>query len=55
MAREVLSDFRILLGYLVNVLSIASEQEDAGTEQILKGYIKRIEKHHWMLTAFLAK
>jgi starvation-inducible DNA-binding protein len=55
MAREVLSDFRILLGYLVNVLSIASEQEDAGTEQIIKGYIKRIEKHHWMLTAYLAK
>jgi starvation-inducible DNA-binding protein len=55
MAREVLSDFRILLGYMVNVLSIASEQEDAGTEQIIKGYIKKIEKHHWMLTAYLAK
>ncbi|HEY9009083.1 Dps family protein [Ohtaekwangia sp.] len=55
MVREVLSDFRILLGYLVNVLSIASEQEDAGTEQMIKGYIKKIEKHHWMLTAFLAK
>ena len=55
MAREVLSDFRILLGYLVNVLSIVSEHDDAGTEQMIKGYIKRIEKHHWMLTAFLAK
>jgi starvation-inducible DNA-binding protein len=55
MVREVLSDFRILLQYMVAVVEVAIEQGDSGTEEMVKKFIHDIEKHHWMLTAFLAK
>jgi len=55
MIRDLLSDYRVLLQYLAAGVDIAAEQHDAGTENMLKGFIKKIEKHHWMLTAFLAK
>ena len=55
MVRDLLSDYRVLLQYLTAGVEIAGEQSDAGTENMLKGFIKNVEKHHWMLTAFLAK
>lgn len=55
MVREVLSDYRVLIQYLEAVIAIASEQNDVGTENMIKSYIKKIEKHHWMFSAFLAK
>ena len=55
MVREVLSDFRILLDYMIKAVDTASEQEDSGTEEMVKVFINGIEKHHWMLSAFLAK
>lgn len=55
MVRELLNDYRILIQYLEAVIGIASEQNDAGTENMVKSYIKKIEKRHWMLSAFLAK
>jgi starvation-inducible DNA-binding protein len=55
MMRELLNDYRILLQYMAAVIEIASEQYDAGTEDLIKSFIKKIEKHHWMLSAFLAK
>lgn len=55
MIRELLNDYRVLLQYLTAVIEIAAEQYDAGTENMIKNFIKKIEKHHWMFTAFLAK
>ena len=55
MVREVLSDFRILLQYMFSVIDVASAQNDSGTEEMVKVFIHRIEKHHWMFTAFMAK
>jgi starvation-inducible DNA-binding protein len=55
MVREVLSDFRILLEYLFKVVDVAADVGDSGTEEMIKGFIHQIEKHHWMLSAFLAK
>jgi starvation-inducible DNA-binding protein len=55
MVREVLSDFRILLEYMFTVVDVAADQGDSGTEEMVKGFIHDIEKHHWMLTAFMAK
>jgi starvation-inducible DNA-binding protein len=55
MVRELLNDYRILIQYLEAVIGIASEQNDVGTENMIKTYIRKIEKHHWMLSAFLAK
>jgi starvation-inducible DNA-binding protein len=55
MVREVLSDFRVLLEYMFAVIEVAQEQSDSGTEEMIKTFIHDIEKHHWMMTAFLAK
>jgi len=55
MVRELLSDYTILLSYMYAALETASAQSDAGTENMVKAFIKKIEKHHWMFTAFLAK
>lgn len=54
MVREILSDYRILLQYMFNTVEIAGDQHDSGTEEMVKGFIKMIEKHHWMLSAFMA-
>jgi starvation-inducible DNA-binding protein len=54
MVREILSDYRILLQYMFNTVEIAGDQNDSGTEEMVKGFIKSIEKHHWMLSAFMA-
>jgi len=55
MVRELLSDYRILLQYLFAVVDVAVDQGDSGSEEMIKVYINNIEKHHWMLSAFLAK
>lgn len=55
MVREILSDYTILLKYMFNVVEVAVGQEDSGTEEMVKRFINAIEKHHWMLSAFLAK
>lgn len=55
MVREVLSDYRILLQYMFAVVDVAVDQGDSGSEEMIKGFINSIEKHHWMLSAFLAK
>ena len=55
MVREILSDYRILLEHMFTAVDIAVGQRDSGTEKMVKGFIHNIEKHHWMLSAFLAK
>lgn len=55
MVRELLSDYRILLQYMFSVVDVATDQGDSGTEEMIKVFINSIEKHHWMLSAFLAK
>jgi starvation-inducible DNA-binding protein len=55
MVRELLSDYRILLQYMFAVVEVAVEIGDSGTEEMVKKFINRIEKHHWMLSAFMAK
>lgn len=55
MVREVISDFSILIEHMSNVAEVAMEQHDSGSEQMMKGFVRKLEKHHWMLTAFLAK
>lgn len=55
MVRELLSDYRILLQYLFNCVQVASTESDSGTEEMVKVFISQLEKHHWMMSAFLAK
>lgn len=55
MVRELLNDYRVLLQYMSAAIDVAAEQNDSGTESMLKSFVKKIEKYHWMFTAFLAK
>jgi len=55
MVREILGDYMILLENMFEIVDIAVEQNDSGTEEMVKGFINTLEKHHWMLSAFLAK
>lgn len=52
MVREILKDYQILLEYMFNVVEIAIENGDSGTEDMIKGFITQVEKNHWMMTAF---
>ncbi|MCC5918263.1 MAG: DNA starvation/stationary phase protection protein [Cryomorphaceae bacterium] len=54
MVKEILKDFEILLSFMVDALEAAGEIGDVATEDLLTGYIKRTEKIHWMLTAFVS-
>ena len=54
MVREILSDYTILLDYMFKVVEVSAAQEDSGTEEMVKRFINSVEKHHWMLSAFLA-
>lgn len=52
MVEEILSDFEILLSFMVDAIEAAEEIGDIATNDLITGYIKRTEKMHWMLTAF---
>ena len=52
MVSEILKDYRALLEFMFNVVEIAIENGDSGTEDMVKGFIKQTEKNHWMMTAF---
>jgi starvation-inducible DNA-binding protein len=55
MVQEILSDFKILLECMFSIVEAAADQNDSGTEEMIKVFINNIEKHHWMLSAFEAK
>ncbi len=55
MVRELLSDYRILLQYMFDVVETAAKYSDSGTEEMVKVFINHVEKHHWMLTSFMSK
>lgn len=55
MVAEVLLDMRVLLTDMTEAVNVARENEDTGTEDMLTSYIKVLEKHHWMLSAWLKK
>jgi len=52
MVSEILEDYRILLEHMFQVVEIAIDNGDMGTEDMIKGFIKQVEQNHWMFTAF---
>lgn len=52
MVDQILEDYKILLHLLAEAVDIAGDMADSGTEEMAKKFIKKIEKHHWMLSAF---
>ncbi|MEM7110313.1 MAG: DNA starvation/stationary phase protection protein [Bacteroidota bacterium] len=55
MVSEILKDYSILLEHMFNVVELAVEHGDSGSEDMVKGFIKKTEKNHWMMTAFSSK
>ena len=55
MVKEIISDYEILLEHFQKVIEVAIENSDNGTEDMMKGFVKQIEKNHWMLSAFSQK
>ena len=55
MVQEILNDFEVLLGYMVNVTDAALDVGDVGTENMINGFVETMEKSHWMFTAFASK
>ena len=52
MVKEIIKDYEVLLEYMFNVIEMAIEHGDSGTEDMVKGFVKFTEKNHWMMTAF---
>jgi len=52
MVKEIIKDYEILLEYMFNVIELAIEHGDSGTEDMVKDFVKDIEKYHWMFTSF---
>ncbi len=55
MVRELLNDYTILLDAMFSSVEVSVKEGDSGTEEMVKVFIHSIEKHHWMLSSFLAK
>lgn len=54
MVPTILEDYGILTSFLVEGIECANEHGDLGTADMLTKYLKRIEKRHWMFTAFVS-
>jgi starvation-inducible DNA-binding protein len=52
MVEEVIKDFEILLSYMEEIIDIAGEIGDNGTEDMVTAFLKRTESRHWMFSAF---
>jgi starvation-inducible DNA-binding protein len=52
MVNEILKDYEYLLESMFKIIEIAIDNGDSGTENMIKGFVKKTEKNHWMLTAF---
>jgi len=52
MVEEILSDYRILLEHMVDVVDSAVDVGDIGTQDLINTFIKEVEKSHWMFSAF---
>lgn len=55
MVESVINDFSIIIGELKEGMSFASEMNDETTGDMLLAIHSGLEKHVWMLTAFLGR
>jgi starvation-inducible DNA-binding protein len=55
MVQSVINDFSIVIGELKEGMSLAGEMADDTTEDMLLAIHSGLEKHVWMLSAFLGK
>jgi starvation-inducible DNA-binding protein len=55
MVQSVINDFSIIIGELKEGMSMAEEADDETTGDMLLAIHSGLEKHVWMLTAYLGK
>jgi starvation-inducible DNA-binding protein len=55
MVESVINDFSIIIGELKEGMSLAAEKNDETTGDMLLAIHSSLEKHVWMLTAFLGR
>ncbi|MEX1192310.1 MAG: DNA starvation/stationary phase protection protein [Brumimicrobium sp.] len=55
MVKEILSDFEIILSFMIDSAEASDKIGDIATNDLITGFIKRTEKRHWMLTSFSKK
>ena len=55
MVKNIADDFEKLSGEFTEIISIAEESEDNVTADMLTGMKKSLDKHTWMLRAYLGK
>ncbi len=53
MVKAVQADFSLMVNEIKGILGIAENSGDEGTADMLLGIQKSLEKHIWMLQAFL--
>lgn len=55
MVAAVIADFKAVMDALSNGMELAGEVGDDRTEDLLNAHYQSLEKHTWMLSAFLGK
>jgi starvation-inducible DNA-binding protein len=55
MVESIINDFSIIIGELKEGMSFAGEKNDETTGDMLLAIHSGLEKHVWMLTAFLGR
>ena len=55
MVNELITDFKAVMDALSNGMELATETGDDRTEDLLNAHYQSLEKHTWMLSAFLGK
>ena len=55
MVNELITDFKAVMDALSNAMELAAETGDDRTEDLLNAHYQSLEKHTWMLSAFLGK
>ncbi|SOC03493.1 starvation-inducible DNA-binding protein [Ureibacillus xyleni] len=53
MVQTTITDFKTIMSYLKEAMEQAAEEGDDRTEDMLNATYQSLEKHTWMLTAFL--
>ncbi len=53
MVQTTITDFKTIMMYLKEAMEQAAQEGDDRTEDMLNAVVQSLEKHTWMLTAFL--
>jgi len=55
MVQIILTDHKVIIENMRRLLKVADEVDDAGTDDLIGGFLEDIEKQSWMLDAWAAK